>query len=208
MAAARSPTRCRCRAAAPTRLRHRRDREPAAATGGAKLAESGCESGRDGSAASLGAVASRGAGGSASPSARRLFPGTEREWGRNRHPLRLPPAVAAALRRHRRCFPRPAEPGLTHCLVPADRASPSVRAPETGRCGAGCRRGRGSAVAQPCLAGSRGVAGNWQCHTAGTRGQPDGPRYFGSGVRDGRAGITRPKRQKRVLLGCVIDSGS
>lgn len=155
MAAARSPTRCRCRAAAPTRLRHRRDREPAAATGGAKLAESGCESGRDGSAASLGAVASWGAEGSASPSARRLFPGTEREWGRNRHPLRLPPAVAAALRRHRRRFPRPAEPaarrqpGLTHFLVPPDRASPSVRAPETGRCGAGCPRGRGGGSAVP-----------------------------------------------------------
>lgn len=37
------------------------------ATSGAKLAESGCESGRAGSAASLGAAASRGTGGSASP---------------------------------------------------------------------------------------------------------------------------------------------
>lgn len=64
-----------------------------------------------------------------------------------------------------------------------------------------------AAVAQPCLAGSRGSAGTWQCHTAGTRGQPDGPRYFGTGVRDGKAGIT-PAEAPRVLLGCVIDSGS
>lgn len=177
MAAARSPTRCRCRAAAPTRLRHRRDREPAAATGGAKLAESGCESGRDGSAASLGAVASWGAEGSASPSARRLFPGTEREWGRNRHPLRLPPAVAAALRRHRRRFPRPAEPAarrqprLTHFLVPPDRASPSVRAPETGRCGAGWPR-RWLSRAWPAAAARQGPGSVTQRGPAGSPMDP------------------------------------
>lgn len=49
---------------APVGLRSRAARH---ATSGAKLAESGCESGRAGSAASLGAAASRGTGGSASP---------------------------------------------------------------------------------------------------------------------------------------------
>lgn len=44
------------------------------ATSGAKLAESGCESGRAGSAASLGAAASRGTGGSASPRCQMPFP--------------------------------------------------------------------------------------------------------------------------------------
>lgn len=140
MAAARSPTRCRCRAAAPTRLKHRRDREPAAATGGAKLAESGCESGRDGSAASLGAVASRGRGGLG-------FPLRQAPFSRGRSGNGVGAVIRRLRRRAAAAAPLPesrgarGQPGLTAFLVPPERWR---------QVGAGL-----GAVARPC-------------HTAGT----------------------------------------
>lgn len=152
-------------------------------------------------------------------SAGRLFPGTEQEWGRNRHLRGLPPAVTAARHRHRRRFPEPAEPpalpaaGGGYFIFFASWLHISVRAPEPGRWGAG-GVGAAVAVARPCVAGSvptgslegAQAAGAAHWGPAGAR-QPDGPRYFRAGVRDGKAGIT-PSDVLRMVLGCVIDSGS